>query len=71
LFKKGVDSKKYYYENQGALNYKLYDWTVFNKVKQEFGGNCRIMLTSSAPITPEVLTFFKIALGINVFECYG
>lgn len=71
LFSKGVNSKKYYLENQGAFNHKLYDWTVFSKVKAEFGGNCRIMLTSSAPITGEVLTFFKIALGINVYECYG
>jgi len=44
---------------------------VFKKVKDEFGGNCRIMLTASAPISADVLTFFKIALGINVFECYG
>ena len=49
----------------------MYDYTVFKKVREEFGGNCRVMLTSSAPITGEILTFFKIALGINVYECYG
>jgi len=29
------------------------------------------MLSASAPISPEVLTFFKVALGIHVYEVYG
>ena len=29
------------------------------------------MISASAPISPEVLTFYKIALGIHVYECYG
>jgi long-chain acyl-CoA synthetase len=29
------------------------------------------MISASAPISPEVLTFYKISLGIHVYECYG
>lgn len=29
------------------------------------------MITSSAPISPEILTFFKVALGIHIYEAYG
>lgn len=29
------------------------------------------MITASAPISEEVLTFFKVALGIHVYEVYG
>lgn len=29
------------------------------------------MITASAPIAPDVLQFFKIALGVNIFEVYG
>lgn len=29
------------------------------------------MLSGSAALDPKVLVFFKIALGINVFEGYG
>lgn len=36
-----------------------------------FGGNLRVILTGSAPISGEVLTFFKIALGIHIYEAYG
>lgn len=28
-------------------------------------------MTASAPISGEVLTFFKVALGIHVYEAYG
>ena len=29
------------------------------------------MITGSAPISPEVLTFFKLALSIHIYEVYG
>lgn len=29
------------------------------------------MLSASAPISSEVLTFYKLALGIHVYEVYG
>lgn len=29
------------------------------------------MACSSAPISNEVLTFFKIALGIHIYDAYG
>jgi long-chain acyl-CoA synthetase len=29
------------------------------------------MITASAPISAEVLTFFKVALGVHIYECYG
>jgi len=29
------------------------------------------MISASAPISPEVLTFYKIALGIHIYEVYG
>ena len=71
LFNKAVDSKKYYYENEGSLDHKFYDAAVFKKIKAQFGGNLKAMISASAPISPEVLTFYKIALGIHVYECYG
>jgi long-chain acyl-CoA synthetase len=49
----------------------MYDLLVFKKIKATFGGRVRVMLTASAPISGEVLTFFKIALGIHVYEAYG
>ena len=44
---------------------------MFKKIKAQFGGRLKAMISASAPISPEVLTFYKIALGIHVYECYG
>ncbi len=49
----------------------LFSRFVFRKVKNLFGGEVKIMLTGSAPITHEVLHFFRIALDIPVSEAYG
>lgn len=57
-----------------ALHYEkpsFFSRLIFRKVKNLFGGEVTIMVTGSAPITPEVLHFFRIALGIPIAEAYG
>jgi long-chain acyl-CoA synthetase len=49
----------------------LFSRLVFRKVKNLFGGEVRIMTIGSAPITPEVLHFFRIVLDIPIVETYG
>lgn len=44
---------------------------VFRKVRNLFGGEVIVMVTGSAPITPDVLHFFRIALGVPIVEAYG
>lgn len=41
------------------------------KIKGMFGGNIRLMITGSAPISPEILTFFRKTLECDVREGYG
>ena len=71
LFSKAIESKKYYYETEGSLKHKFYDDVVFKKVRNYFGGRIKVLVSASAPISAEVLTFYKVALGIHVYECYG
>lgn len=49
----------------------LFSRFIFRKVKKLFGGEAIAMLTGSAPITREVLHFFRIALEIPIVEAYG
>lgn len=70
LFEKGVTAKSWYLENEGEFKHKFYD-VVFKPVREMFGGNIKKMLVGSAPIAPEVLTFFKIIFGIHINEGYG
>ncbi|TNV82014.1 hypothetical protein FGO68_gene5718 [Halteria grandinella] len=71
FFNHAVESKKYYYEKDGSLTHALYDRAIFAKIQQQFGGNVRFMLSASAPVSAEVLQFYKLALGIHVYEVYG
>jgi long-chain acyl-CoA synthetase len=44
---------------------------VFRKIKHLFGGELKGIITGSAPIKPDILHFFRIALNIPIIEGYG
>uniref|UniRef100_A0A3Q3QCY5 Arachidonate--CoA ligase n=1 Tax=Monopterus albus TaxID=43700 RepID=A0A3Q3QCY5_MONAL len=52
-------------------NNSLWDKLVFNRIHASLGGNLRFALTSSAPISPTVLSFLRATLGCIIFEGYG
>lgn len=52
------------------LKYALAHFLVFRKIKNAFGGRVRFFISSAAPISPEILTFFQSA-GMEIFEGYG
>lgn len=71
LINKGVASKLNYLQNGVHYQHSIYDRLVFNKVKNVLGGNVRMAVTGSAPITGEVLDFLKIAFCCPILEAYG
>lgn len=71
LFNKAITDKTYNLMNKGSFTSAVYDKVVFKKVRDLFGGNLKYLITASAPINGDVLTFFKIALSIHVYEVYG
>lgn len=52
------------------LRYKLADQLVFKKVRDIFGGRVRYFLSSSAPISVEIIEFFH-SCGMVILEGYG
>lgn len=40
-------------------------------MKMMLGGKVRVMITGSAPISPEVLDVLKICFGADILEGYG
>ncbi len=52
------------------LQYRLADRLVFRKIRHIFGGRVRYFLSSSAPISVDILEFFH-ACGMLVLEGYG
>ncbi|XP_069467891.1 long-chain-fatty-acid--CoA ligase 5 [Ambystoma mexicanum] len=57
---------------QGIIrNDSIWDQYIFKKVQDSMGGRVRVMITAAAPISPDVLTFLRAALGSQIFEAYG
>lgn len=56
---------------KGTRKHGCYDKIIFKKIRAKFGGNIRLLMTGSAPIAPEVMTFWQCALSIHVSEVYG
>ena len=58
-------------EKSGSTESSMLDKLVFNKFRDAVGGNVRMMITGSAPIAKEVISFLKIAFSCPIYEGYG
>ena len=47
-------------------NNSIWDWLIFSRVQKGLGGQIRIMITGSAPISGTVLDFLRVASGAYV-----
>ena len=71
LVQKALAAKLYYLKNGQGYNHKVYDSLIFSKIKAFLGGNVRLMLTGSAPISGDVLDFLKVVFSCPLCEGYG
>ena len=71
LAEKAVATKLENLEKDGDLTHAVYDRLVFKKFREILGGRVRVMITGSAPISKEVLSFLKIAFCCQIHEGYG
>ena len=56
----------------GHLKHGLYDIIIFNKIKKALGlDHVRMLASGSAPLSENVMTFFRCMLGVPVVEGYG
>jgi long-chain acyl-CoA synthetase len=58
-------------EKGNGTKSRLFDRLVFNKIKGILGGNVRFVLSGSAPIAGDVLSFLKICFQCEILEGYG
>lgn len=67
----GVSSKIEAMQKNGSYTSSFYDGLVFSKVRENFGGRIRVMISGSAPIKPEVFEFMKAIMCCEFYEGYG
>ena len=71
LLDAGVAAKLQNLATSGKTTHAFYDLVLFNKFKAILGGRVRVMVSGSAPISKEVLSFLKIAFCCQIHEGYG
>jgi long-chain acyl-CoA synthetase len=49
----------------------LWDWLVFDKVRRMFGGRVERVISSSAPLSPDVARFARAVFSCSFTEGYG
>jgi long-chain acyl-CoA synthetase len=56
----------------GQLKHGFYDKLIFSKIKKGLGMDClRMMVSGSAPLSKNVMNFYRILLSCPVIEGYG
>ncbi|KAH9030628.1 acetyl-CoA synthetase-like protein [Lactarius pseudohatsudake] len=68
IFRHAVRTKLDNLYSTGAVTHPLWDRLVFRKVRAALGGNLKLVVSGSAPISGEVLDFLKIALACEITE---
>lgn len=68
---KAIKTKLENEQATGTYTHCLYDKLVFKKMKAVLGGNVQYMVTASAPISPDVKQFLKVAFSCPFAEGYG
>ena len=71
LVNRAINTKLHYLKSGAYYTHSLWDNLVFNKFRALIGGNVRVMVTGSAPINPDVLSFLKVAFCAPIHEGYG
>lgn len=72
LFDAAVATKTKNLIATGQLTHAVYDRLLFNKIKKGLGFDCvRSVVSGSAPLSKNVMNFYRIMLGIPVVEGYG
>jgi long-chain acyl-CoA synthetase len=74
MFNSGLQTKLSVLRETGGRSHWLWDRLIFNKLKTALGlRHTRIMLSGGAPLSSDVMEFFRITLGqgCNCHEGYG
>lgn len=68
IFNAGIAAKSKALQ-YGVMTHKIYDTLIFKKIKVGLGmDHLRLMISGSAPLNENVMTFYRCMLGVPVVE---
>ncbi|ETV99916.1 hypothetical protein H310_07944 [Aphanomyces invadans] len=71
MFDYAYEVKRQGIADGGATTHALWDALVFSKIRAVLGGRVEVIVSGSAPLSPNVKEFLKIAFSCRVEEGYG
>lgn len=71
IFNYAFKKKKSAVDKGVVKNNTFWDKLIFQKMQARLGGEVRMMLVSSAPMSKDVLSFVRVCFGCWVIEAYG
>lgn len=71
LLQKALFSKLETLKTTGKFTHPIFDKFIFSNVKQVLGGRVRVITTSSAPLSENIMDFLKVVFCCSIFEGYG
>ncbi|CAF0796736.1 unnamed protein product [Rotaria sp. Silwood1] len=71
LFRVAIQSKLALIRRGNFAQNTLWDKIIFEKIRQSFGGQVNRVISSSAPLSPEVCRFSRAAFSCFFVEAYG
>ncbi|KAJ2328795.1 medium-chain fatty acid-CoA ligase faa2, partial [Coemansia sp. RSA 2702] len=57
--------------SRGQVGHWLWDRVIFKPLREKFGGRLNLIVSGSAPISPDTLEFLRCCFSCNVVEGYG
>jgi long-chain acyl-CoA synthetase len=71
LLRKAIESKSADIKKGVYRRNTIYDYLIFNKLREVFGGEIIRAVTGSAPLADDVMLFCRAAFGCSIPEGYG
>ncbi|KAJ1792079.1 medium-chain fatty acid-CoA ligase faa2 [Coemansia sp. RSA 2399] len=71
LFQYAFSTKKSNLSSRGQARHWLWDRIIFKPLREKFGGKLKLIISGSAPISPETLEFLRCCFSCKVLEGYG
>ncbi|CAB4464844.1 unnamed protein product [Rhizophagus irregularis] len=71
LFERGYAFKLKHLRKGKLVTNSLWDMLVFNKIKEKFGGQVRVIVTGAGPISQTILDFLRLTVGCQVIQAYA